>query len=185
MLKAERWNNSVSRVELDHRARAARLRLERNAELLIPVTAARASWLRRLLFRRFGVASAVMRRRPGHPGAEPGGTATPIRPTAIRRLGWLEIAVCEVDSALAGPAKIAGRDDDRSGCAELDRSVMPPQAPVRFRRFAPHRPQPLPLATCRSAAMFECVRHGPRESALWLAARCRLQSDWPRRRSLV
>jgi hypothetical protein len=171
MPKAERWNNSGSRVELDHRARAARLRLERNAELLIPVTAARASWLRRLFFRRFGVLTAVMRRRRGHQATKPGGTATPLMPAPSCRLGWLAIGGRGADTSLAGATKIVGHGDDRSESAALDRSVRPAPTAARFRQSAPHRLPPLRPATYRSAAMFACVRHGPRESALWLAAR--------------
>jgi hypothetical protein len=49
MPKAELWNNSVPRVELDQRARAARLRLERVERLLAPRRPEQASWLRRVL----------------------------------------------------------------------------------------------------------------------------------------
>lgn len=49
MPKANPWNRSVPRVELDHRAREARLRLERLERLLVQRAAATGSWLRRAL----------------------------------------------------------------------------------------------------------------------------------------
>ena len=42
MLKAELWNKSVPRVELDQRARDARLRLERIGRQLVPRAASTA-----------------------------------------------------------------------------------------------------------------------------------------------
>ena len=50
MPKENLWNRSVPRVELDHRAREARLRLERLERLLAPRTAATGAWLRRALY---------------------------------------------------------------------------------------------------------------------------------------
>jgi hypothetical protein len=45
------WNKSVPRVELDRRARDARLRLERIERLLVPcVAAVTDSWLRQVLY---------------------------------------------------------------------------------------------------------------------------------------
>lgn len=44
------WSRSLSRAELDQRAREARLRLERLERLLISRTAAKRAQLRRLLF---------------------------------------------------------------------------------------------------------------------------------------
>ena len=44
MLKVEAWNKSVPRVELDQRARDARLRLERVERLLVPRAAMIVSW---------------------------------------------------------------------------------------------------------------------------------------------
>ena|SRR6266404_326946 len=43
------WNTSVPRVEADHRARDARLRLERIERLLVPRAAVANFWLRRVL----------------------------------------------------------------------------------------------------------------------------------------
>ena len=54
MPNANLWNRTVSRVELDHRAREARLRIERLEWLLVPRAAATGSWLRRA-FCLFGV----------------------------------------------------------------------------------------------------------------------------------
>ncbi|HEY1260241.1 MAG TPA: hypothetical protein VGF34_13420 [Stellaceae bacterium] len=48
MLKLGLWSNSVPRVELDHRARAARLRLENVERLLVPGTALTAFRFRRV-----------------------------------------------------------------------------------------------------------------------------------------
>jgi hypothetical protein len=45
MLKANLWSKSVPRVELDQRARDARLRLEQLERLLVPRAAAAASLL--------------------------------------------------------------------------------------------------------------------------------------------
>jgi hypothetical protein len=50
MLRANLWNESVSRVELDQRARDARLRLERIERLLVLRAALTDSWLRRVLW---------------------------------------------------------------------------------------------------------------------------------------
>jgi hypothetical protein len=49
MPKANLWNRSVPRVELDQRAREARLRFERLERLLVPRKAAAGSWLQRAL----------------------------------------------------------------------------------------------------------------------------------------
>jgi hypothetical protein len=46
MLEVEAQNKSVTRVELDQRARDARLGLERVQRLLVPRAAATASWFR-------------------------------------------------------------------------------------------------------------------------------------------
>jgi hypothetical protein len=49
MRRANLWNQSGSRVELDQRARNAHLRLERFERLLLPRAAVTRSPLRRLL----------------------------------------------------------------------------------------------------------------------------------------
>ena len=50
MRRADLWNYSVSRVELDRRAHDARLRLERLERVLLPRAAVVRSPLRRLLY---------------------------------------------------------------------------------------------------------------------------------------
>jgi hypothetical protein len=49
MPKANQWNCSAPRVELDHRARQARLRLEQIEQLIALHQAAKTSWFRRIL----------------------------------------------------------------------------------------------------------------------------------------
>ena len=49
MLRNNLWNKSVPRVELDQRARDARLRLEQLERLLMPRAAVARSWLRRVV----------------------------------------------------------------------------------------------------------------------------------------
>jgi hypothetical protein len=49
MLRTNLWNDSVSRVVLDHRSREAHLQLERLERLLVPRAAVVASWFGRLL----------------------------------------------------------------------------------------------------------------------------------------
>jgi hypothetical protein len=65
MLKAIPCNKSMSRVEIDQRARDARLRLEQIERLLVSRAAVTASWLRRVLclfgFGRRGVGSRTSR----------------------------------------------------------------------------------------------------------------------------
>ena len=46
-MRANLWNKSVPRVELDQRARDARLGLERLERLLMPRTAATVYWIGR------------------------------------------------------------------------------------------------------------------------------------------
>ena len=50
MLRAKLWNTSVPRVEIDYRARDARLRLERIERLLVLRAAVTDTWLRRVLW---------------------------------------------------------------------------------------------------------------------------------------
>jgi hypothetical protein len=49
MPKVDRWYNGVPRVELNQRARDARLRLERLKRLLVPRTVMTGFWLRRVV----------------------------------------------------------------------------------------------------------------------------------------
>ncbi len=51
MPKANQWSCSAPRVELDHRARQARLRLEQVEQLIALHEAAKTSWFRRVLSR--------------------------------------------------------------------------------------------------------------------------------------
>ena len=68
MRRANLWNQSVSWVELDQRARDARLRLERLERLLLPRAAVRRSPLGLLLYLCSGVfASASRESRPRGP----------------------------------------------------------------------------------------------------------------------
>jgi hypothetical protein len=63
-MRANLWNKSVARVEIDQRARDARLRLERIERLLVPRAAVTASWLRRV-FCRFSFAGSGAGSRGG------------------------------------------------------------------------------------------------------------------------
>ena len=49
MLRNHFSMNNVPRVELDHRARETRLRLERAERLLVPPPATRLTWFKRLI----------------------------------------------------------------------------------------------------------------------------------------
>jgi hypothetical protein len=98
MLRANLWNKSVSRVELDQRARDARLRLERIERLLVLRAAVTDSRLRRVLwlfsFGRSGEGSRARRTR---------GTLSNQRPRLpqIQEV-WLEVCACV--GACAPPA---------------------------------------------------------------------------------
>ena len=65
MLKAILYDKSASRIEIDQRARDARLRFEQIERLLVSHAAVTASWLRRILylfsFGRRGVGSRTSR----------------------------------------------------------------------------------------------------------------------------
>ena len=66
-MKLDLWNKTMPRVELDQRARDARLRLERMERMLVPRAAVAAWWFRRVLcpfsFERPGEASRPSRTR--------------------------------------------------------------------------------------------------------------------------
>ncbi len=49
MLEATQWSRSAPRIELDHRARQARLQLELNEQLIALRAAAKTPLLRRIL----------------------------------------------------------------------------------------------------------------------------------------
>jgi hypothetical protein len=82
MLRAKLSNKSVSRVELDQRARDARLRLERIERLLVLRAAVTNSWLRRFSFGRYTGAQGRRTRRPLS-------NRRPSRPQIHQ--GWLEV----------------------------------------------------------------------------------------------
>jgi hypothetical protein len=90
MLRANLWNKSVSRVELDQRARDACLGLERIERLLVLRAAVTDSWLNRVLclfsFGRSGQGSRACRTR---------GTLSNQRPRLpqIQEV-WLEVCAC-------------------------------------------------------------------------------------------
>ena len=65
-MRANQWNKSVPRVELDQRARDARLRLERIERLLVPRAAVTAS-RRGRVFYIFGFAGWEPAREVGEP----------------------------------------------------------------------------------------------------------------------
>jgi hypothetical protein len=52
MSRIDLWRWSATRVEIDHRSREARLRLERLERLLIMRALPTQSWVRRVLYRR-------------------------------------------------------------------------------------------------------------------------------------
>jgi hypothetical protein len=89
MLRAGLWNKSVSRAELDQRARDARLRFERIERLLVPCAAVTGSWLRRVLcaygLGRFGYASRGDRTR---------GTLSDRRPSQMPDFDHIWLEVC-------------------------------------------------------------------------------------------
>jgi hypothetical protein len=80
------WNTSVPRVEIDHRVRDARLRLERIERLLVPRAAVTNFWLRRVfcLFRLglYGNAS------PGNRTRGPLSNRRPSRMPTIHQVGF-------------------------------------------------------------------------------------------------
>jgi hypothetical protein len=94
MLKANVWSKSVPRVELDQRAREARLRLERIERLLVPSAAVTASWLRRAALCRFSFGIYGEARR----GNRTGGPLRNRRPSRMPKIreGCLEVcgSVC-------------------------------------------------------------------------------------------
>jgi hypothetical protein len=98
MLRANLWNQSVLRVELDHRARDARLRFERIERLLVPRAAATDSRLRRVLclfsFGRSGEGSRARRTR---------GSLSNQRPR-LRQIQEVWLEVCGSPCRALGPA---------------------------------------------------------------------------------
>jgi hypothetical protein len=92
-MRANLWNKCVPRVELDQRARDARLRLERIERLLVPRAAVTASWLRRVL-RRFTVAGHGVSSR----GRQIRGPLSNRRPSHMPQThkGWAEARYAEI-----------------------------------------------------------------------------------------
>jgi hypothetical protein len=83
------WNASVPRVELDHRVRDARLRLERIERLLVPRAAVPNFWLRRAFYLfRLGI----------YGNASPGNqTRAPLsnqRPSRLPKIHQVEPELC-------------------------------------------------------------------------------------------
>jgi hypothetical protein len=89
-MRANLWNKSVPRVELDQRARDARLRLERIERLLVLRAAVTNSWLRSVLwlfsFGRSGEGSRARRTRRTLSNQRP-------RLPQIHEV-WLEVCAC-------------------------------------------------------------------------------------------
>jgi hypothetical protein len=186
MAKIERLNSSASRVELDHRARAARLELERTEQLLVSALSARSSWLRRALFRGFGIFTVLERRQRDREAAEPDGGAAINMLYAAGRPGLIPLAENEVISDLSDRVKLAlpaSETETRApGPGDVaGRVVRPGVKSARPRRLRPHKPRPLLPSTCHSAAKSGCAPHGPRGSAAPTASHCRRHPVRPRR----
>ena len=92
-MRANLWNKSVPRVELDQRARDARLRLERVERLLVPRAAVTASWPRRA-YRLFFLAVSGA----GSRGRRTGGSLTNRRSSSMPQIhqGWAEARYAEI-----------------------------------------------------------------------------------------
>jgi len=168
MPKAKLWNNSVPRVELDQRARAARLRLERVERLLAPRLPERASWLRRLLCR-FGL-GAFRGRSPGDRTARLPNDRRPSRLPQIPRFS----------QAISVPLRLASRSGERGKMqqrAKRARMFRPSRrsavrlcpAGARSRRREPRRPPPPGRPSCHISPR---CGSGP---AVTQGSRCR----WP------
>jgi hypothetical protein len=175
-------NTCVPRVELDHRAREARLRLEQAERLLVPYLAAKRSWLNRTLFpRSFGSRSRGFRGRGsvdqsaasfapnflirGRPGAMPWF----VRQDAVRD---------PCDRVTIAEAEDQGYPSSGGQFVTLGAKS------ARSRRSGPHRRLQLRRSSCRTSAMFGSAAHEP-----WglhgssAAARCRRPTARARRGS--
>jgi len=108
------WSRSLSRAELDQRAREARLRLERLERLLISRTAAKRAQLRRLLFLlgSGGYRRGPQKSRVGRPLSD----RRPSRMPPIPQMWHPEEAV------LGAPACLSGTDG--SAIASYLRSLL-------------------------------------------------------------
>jgi hypothetical protein len=88
MRRANLWNQSVSRVELDQRARDARVRLEQLERLLLPRAAVTRSPLGLLLYLCSGVfASASRESRPRGPLSNRRPSRAPIHDMWVEECG--------------------------------------------------------------------------------------------------
>ena len=182
MPKAELRNTSVSRVELDHRARAARLQLERAEQLLVPVAGARRSWLRRAFARRFGIFAALATDRRNCDGAEQDAASAGDMSGAASRPDLFSRAGDAGISDLPDGAEPAGCGGEAEGCAQVmdettGQLIRPPAKSARSRRLGPRTPSPLRRSTCHSAAMSGYAPHGPPGSAVRAAAARRRRPD--------
>jgi len=93
MLRANLWNKSVSRVELDQRARDARLRLERIERLLVLRAAVTDTRLKRGLWLfSFGSSGEGSRARRTHRTRGPLSNQRPRLPQ-IQEV-WFEVCAC-------------------------------------------------------------------------------------------
>lgn len=182
MPKAELRNTSVSRVELDHRARAARLQLERAEQLLVPVAAARSSWLRRAFARRFGIFVALAADRRTCEGAEQDAGSTGDMSGAANGPDLFSRARGAGVADAPDQAEPTARGGEAEGCAQVTDEtagelIRPAAKSARSRRLGPHRPSPLRRLTCHSAAMSGYAPHGRPGSAVRAAAARRRRPD--------
>ena len=90
MSRIDLWRQSATRVEIDHRAREARLRLEHLERLLIMRALPAQSWLSRILFRREGRSFS--------------GARMPDRSTKIDRTGVRRREARHIPTRLCGAA---------------------------------------------------------------------------------
>jgi hypothetical protein len=89
MLRTKLWNESVPRVELDERAREARLRLERIERQLLPRAAVTRPPLRRLLYLcRGGIFVSVSRE------SQAGGPLSNRRPSRMPTIHHVWVEEC-------------------------------------------------------------------------------------------
>ncbi len=90
MARIDLWRWSATRVEIDHRAREARLRLEHLERLLLMRALPARSWVSRILFR-----------REGHFF---GGARMPVRSTKVDRADMRHREVRHIPAVLCGAA---------------------------------------------------------------------------------
>ena len=83
MARINLWNKSVSRVELDHRARDTRLQLDRVERLVVPRASMAGSWLSPFV-RLLGSRTGGNRRN----GGRRGGSQSDPRFGSMPKIGW-------------------------------------------------------------------------------------------------